>query len=211
MQVSTFPLLSFLHLHSLFTSFLSSAHIKAGNSPLSFFFSSFLPSFFPSFLSAMEYFSRVPLILLLQYKNTEWVLVSTAAHTYPHVIYISESREMRCRNDARGVKMSKSKAPFPCARLFHPIMIAMVCGCHRNKAPPPPSPPPVFDGIRLLVTDLDRTARLRCFHLLRYQTGEVLLHRDGRGVELLNGSTSSGVFIRIFRAGNIISFCANVQ
>lgn len=47
MQVSTFPLLSFLHLHSLFTSFLSSAHIKAGNSPLSFFFSSFLPSFFP--------------------------------------------------------------------------------------------------------------------------------------------------------------------
>lgn len=43
MQVSTFRLLSFLHLHSLFT-------IKAGNSPLSFFFSSFLPSFLLSFL-----------------------------------------------------------------------------------------------------------------------------------------------------------------
>lgn len=52
MQVSTFPLLSFLYLHSLFTS-------------------SSVPSFLPSFLSAMEYFSRVPLILLLQYKNTE--------------------------------------------------------------------------------------------------------------------------------------------
>ena len=146
MQVSTFPPLSFLHLLSLFTSFLSSAHIKAGNSPLSFFFTSFLPSF----LSATEYFSKVTLILLLQYKNTEWVLVSTAAHMYLRVIYISESREMRCRNDAWGVKMSKSKAPFPCARLFHPIMIAMVCGCHRNKAPPPS---PVLDG-----TDLDRTA-----------------------------------------------------
>ena len=95
--------------------------------------------------------------------------------------------------------MIKSKAPFPCVRLFHPIMIAMVCGCHRNK-PPLPSPPPVLSGIRHLMTDLDRTALVSdlvsggftCF-----DTQPVRFHSTGTDVdvELLDGSTSSGVFV----------------
>lgn len=118
---------------------------------------------------------------------------------YAHIcnMYFSKVKE-----NAWGVKMTKSEAPFSYARLFHPKMIvwrmvAIETWTIVDRAScwwlwsSTEIPPPVLDGIRLRMTERHRATRIQmqenrpgpnstcrwsrlgCFHLLRYQTGEV--------------------------------------